>query len=144
MKHGNRDYVSLEQAKLLKKLGFDWEVGACYSALKEELYTSLPPANYNDPEENDYFGEDGEDGQKPYSAPMLIEVQEWIRKVGNISIEVMTVKEFDMFVWHVYIQPLNTDARGQWYAPYVDYEDALSDAITHCLEKIKTEKYGKE
>lgn len=142
MRIGRRDYVSLDQAKLLKELGFDYDVTSCYSALKEQLYTSIPHTNYNDPNENDFFGEDGEMfgglGQKPYSAPMLIEVQEWLRKEKNIIIEVELIycEMKPYFIGSIHIIGSRTET---YKKEYETYEDALSAMINICLMILKTE-----
>lgn len=67
------DFVTFEQAKQLKKLGFDWETNAFYSK-DGDLYSSNNPDYWN----NDIWNE--------HSAPTLSLVQKWLREVKGIDV----------------------------------------------------------
>lgn len=129
MKH--EDFVTFEQAKALKELGFDGECRAYYYDTKE-ISGNLNPYNYNSRD----IG--------VISSPTLSEVQKWLREVKEIEVGVFA--EFDgelrtgQWVW--LMRKFNTHLFGTDYpegTSYDTYEQALSAGIDKAIELIKKE-----
>ena len=68
----NEDYVSYEEAKLLKENGFDWYCRALYAPNSEVLSHSLGVSNTYDVD--------------VYAAPTLYMAQKWLRVEKDIHI----------------------------------------------------------
>lgn len=68
----NEDYVSYEEAKLLKQNGFDWYCRALYAPNSEVLSHSLGVSNTYDVD--------------VYAAPTLYMAQKWLRVEKDIHI----------------------------------------------------------
>ena len=79
-------YVSLEVAKLLKELGFDFEC-RCYYETSGKLRgkNSGNFYNYNSPL---LWQNNGNTDTQLYSAPTLDVAQRWLREVKNIEIQI--------------------------------------------------------
>lgn len=139
----NEDFVTYEQAKKLKELGFEWEVMYFYD-IKGELIPN-----------NDNFYKAGVVSVKDlaenmndlpthvYSAPTLAQAQKWLREK---EIEVAVFAEFDgelrtgQWVWlmrkfttHLF----DTVFSGDENLNYDTYEQACSAGIDKALELLK-------
>ena len=65
----NEDYVTLDQSRELKKLGFSWKV--CQVYIEGKFFSGMfPGQNWNEEEGN----------KEICSAPSLWQAQKWLRK----------------------------------------------------------------
>ena len=126
----NEDYVSFEQAKTLKELGFDWECFSCYIKVYKgddgwrlRIYDRYQ--SYND-----------ERDERCISAPTLAQAQKWLREVkGKIIIpyvmHIENIMKYDFYIADEPIDPFD-------YSDGFDtYELALSAGIDKALELVK-------
>lgn len=129
MKH--EDFVTFEQAKALKELGFDGECRAYYYDTKE-ISGNPYPYNYNSRD----IG--------VTSAPTLSKAQKWLREEKEIEVGVFA--EFDgelrtgQWVW--LMRKFNTHLYDTVFPEginYDSYEKALSKGIDKAIELIKEE-----
>lgn len=88
----HEDYVSFEQAKVLKELGFDWGCNHYYG-LDQFLYEETKSILTNYSHINDTY---------LISAPTLAQVHKWFREVKGIIIGVDFDDYYNKFVCHVY------------------------------------------
>lgn len=124
MKH--EDYVSFEQAKALKELGFDWE---CETFWDDE----------GSPRENqwvikrtrDYFFTDYYE-DCTIKRPTLAQAQKWLREVKGI--DVLIDKPLDGGYFYTLETADTIDTLSEKTATY---EQALSDGIDKALELLK-------
>ena len=126
----NKEYVTYEQAKVLKELGFDTECDYHFS--KEDApgglvwgIKSFAPANHN---ANGYL-----------SIPTLAQAAKWLREEKNLHIQVMLNGVRTMYFVRVYVIEGNApvyEVEGQ----FDDYESALSAGISKCLEIINEKR----
>lgn len=131
------DYVSLEQAKALKELEFDWE---CYSLYNEngklspnlEEWCDIAFLNYN------YHDE-------LCSAPTLAQAQKWMREVKELDIDITLFREIDAREEPVRIKryynceiAYSEDAEDL-SEDFDSYEEALSAGIDKAIEILKEE-----
>lgn len=145
------DYVSFEQSKKLKELGFDWNVSHFYSQ------GELRPNNdifCSDEDIVVYIDDLLHDMNNfltyVYSAPTLAQAAKWLRKVKGIAVCVQSFDSkqdprYGKFWWKEYFLP-NCEERGpQWVEWWIagqhpifpNYEEALSDGISKMLELLK-------
>lgn len=110
------DFVTYEQAVLLKELGFDWKCNHYYH-LYDELATLSVISEYENSNEFD----------KNWTAPTLSQAQKWLREVKQIDLFI--TKELSKYYWYIgeEFQIGNCDT----------YEEALSVGIDSALEQIK-------
>ena len=121
-------YVSLEVAKLLKKVGFDWGTYSAYN--KDGMFTDK---NRSILTWNDFANY--------YSAPTLDVAQRWLREVKNVWIEVLLVNATDP---HYRVDLVNSSKYNNSYGiiHYADYkvyevpEEAQEAGIKKALEMI--------
>ena len=161
----NEDYVSFEQAKALKELGFDWECYQFYNADKKLCsYTSIGCGDdCRDWNDNDYASI----GDAECSAPTLAQAQKWLR-IKNISICVEEKIEENItrslfsdechttfsrlgYYCRVSINQkpdgviTNSKIGANKLTEYFDtYEEALSRAIDYYLKKLLENNIEKE
>ena len=119
------DFVTYEQAKTLKELGFDWECNQLYHAydpnnIYESLYT-----NHN------CF-------KKSYSAPTLAQAQKWFYKNHNIWIEISDYSKLNPDWGYKFTIITPTDDGEASKSDYNDPFEALSAGINIVLELLKT------
>ena len=122
----HEDYVSFEQAKTLKKLGFDWE---CYCAF-DKVYRKPDPEGwelrcYHTPQNHNL-------ASYSCSAPTLAQAQKWLREVKGMLILIQHNKNF---YWT--ISTIDSDDEVIAIYEYETYEKALLGAINKALEIIK-------
>lgn len=129
------DYVSFEQAKKLKELGFDWKTYCAY----DKIYKDDRPwelRNYHTPQNHNL-------AQYSASAPTMSQAQKWLREKHYLSIEVYSSLDGDnQWEWHYYVQDLNDHLERPADATihcdgYQSYEQALSAGIDKALELLK-------
>lgn len=124
----NDDYVSLEQAKLLKENGFPQEFtnGCKVFCTVGEFKGKI--VSYNDcaPERD----------KKSIAAPSLYVVQKWLRNEHNIH---LVIHKDRIDEWSVYgheISPIEFTV-FPLLTGFDSYEEALSAGITKALESLK-------
>ena len=123
MKTTNHEhYVSLEVAKLLKEVGFNWDTYSAYN--KDGMFTDK---NRSILTWNDFANY--------YSAPTLDVVQRWLRELKGIFI--CTTPEIKDYyaTWNFYI----CNEQGLFYENevyFLTYEEAQEMGIKKALEMI--------
>lgn len=139
----NEDYVSYEQAKTLKELGFNWACIGFYNHYK------IPCIEHNICYEGKIIKENYNDDfiANTYnvlcSAPTLAQAQKWLREVKQIEVN----STYDLICgegWFFYHNDLEhvsfsgIDKMGDTL--YASYEQALSAGIDKALELLKEKK----
>ena len=124
----NDDYVSLEQAKLLKENGFPQEFtnGCKVFCTVGEFKGKI--VSYNDCA--------SERDKKSIAAPSLYVVQKWLRNEHNIH---LVIHKDRIDEWSVYgheISPIEFTVFSL-LTGFDFYEEALSAGITKALESLK-------
>lgn len=136
----HEDYVSFEQAKALKELGFDWETLSCYLHVYEgehgwrfRMLERLK--SRNDPKDYTCL-----------AAPTLAQAQKWLREIKGIDITIDHVYHRldtgDKVMYGLHIGNQST-FKTEFYLNYDSYEEALSAGIDKALELLKSENNGK-
>ena len=137
------EYVTLSQAKKLKKLGFDWDVNKVYHRLSTFSEWELFPWRS---EYNDWNNE----GKFHLSAPTLSLAQKWLREKGMFLMIDPRYYQGDAVKdvkWCFIVQPLD-DISGQYRSEccgrlFDTYESALSAGIDKALELLTDNQNGK-
>lgn len=133
----HEDYISFEQAQILKELGFDFDC-LCYYNDEGKMILEIVPygvliRNHN------------QCGK--ISAPTLSQTAKWLREKKGIAVCVQSFESnkdprYGKFWWKEYFLP-NCEERGQqwveWWISghhpiFPNYEEALSDGISKMLE----------
>lgn len=125
----HEQYISLETAKLLKKVGFDWEVYSFYDTnYKDILFTRrVACVNWN-----------MSDSGYMFSAPTQAVAMRWLREVNLLNVEIETtyssyhkrrcfrpaIRFLDEYYAKLYLDGVDT------------YEQAAEEAIQECLKVI--------
>lgn len=130
MKH-EETYVTLEQARALKRLGFDWECNGYYNRKRTDsdemrLRVYLESDNHN---------ERSEPNHEVCSAPPLHVAAKWLREVKGLAVNV-AAHDGGLYDWDIVFLPNAAETDGsrgilKWFKVY---EAALSDGITAALE----------
>lgn len=133
-------YVSLEVAKLLKKVGFDWEC-RCYYETSGKLRgkNSGSFSNHNSPL---IWQNNGNTDTQLYSAPTFDVVQRWLRENKDFDINILT--DFDSVKRLYYVRYIVKDGHyktyyitnNQSYVYFNTYEEAQEAGIKKALEMI--------
>lgn len=128
------DYVTSEQAKILKELGFDWECNHWYHPLEpDKIIECQTYCNHNSFE-------------RPYSAPTLAQAQKWLREKYKLWLEpTICISNVNRYSCDIY--DLKTaDEENYMDGPTTEIEDtfdnpeqALSAGIGKALELLKQE-----
>ena len=133
----HESYVSLEIAKLLKKLGFKWGCRAAWDL----TFPDEPYLNYDAVYQTD-FNNDVDD---ILYAPTLSVAQRWLREVKKLYIEIRRMPKCDLFDRYftsiaIMQEPFDTELRDKddeiIYISGKTYEEALEAAIKKALEII--------
>lgn len=132
----HEDYVSYEQAELLKELGFDWECSHGYYRFFDDKEPWLNTCGY---------AKNSTDGDLFYcAAPTLSQTQKWLREVKEISVEPFSSvvgKEWAYQLYHstkdkfglsIVVDKKNVKKYG-----FNNYEKALSAGIEKALKLLK-------
>ena len=124
-------YVSLEVAKLLKEVGFNWEVKTYYHYLSPydeyNLEFDSISTNYNHLNNADF------------SAPTLDAAQRWLRDVKNIAVHISSTRYSE---WEYIIRKINqlnykdNTILALTACRFYTYEEALEAGIKKILEMI--------
>lgn len=130
------DFVTYEQAKKLKGLGFDWETCAFY--LGTALNTKVPSWEIINTTNLPII-----------YAPTLSQVQKWLRNIHGISVEIISTVAGKCWMYQLYHTtkddfglPIVIDRKNVKGTGYETYETALSSGIDKALELLtnKTER----
>ena len=125
------DFVTYDQAKVLKELGFDWKCNHWYHPLEpEKIIECQTYCNHNSFE-------------RPYSAPTLAQAQKWLRETNNVIIEIYCFKCIvKLLVWNFTIVDNNDKEliEPEHENPFNTYEQSLSAGIDKALELLKERK----
>ena len=118
-------YVSLETAKLLKQVGFDWECDKIYYCYHEDNDTwDLESNNKNHLRilKLDYC----------LLAPSLAIAQKWLREVKGIEVNVLCVyiKHIKKYSYDVFTNEYEHELINEGFDTY---EEALEAGIQTCL-----------
>ena len=133
----HESYVSLEIAKLLKKLGFKWGCRAAWDL----TFPDEPYLNYDAVYQTD-FNNDVDD---ILYAPTLSVAQRWLREVKKLYIEIRRMPKCDLFDRYftsiaIMRESFDTEMRDKddeiIYISWKTYEEALEAAIKKALEII--------
>lgn len=126
-------YVSLEVAKLLKEVGFDYKVRLYYEhngKLKGKNSGSF--INFNS---STIWENNGNTDRQLYSAPTLEVAQRWLREIHHFHITTTPDDvEFETWGWTIFTSnyvKYNTYCQG-----YSTYEEAQEAGIKKALEII--------
>lgn len=127
------EYVTYEQAKTLKKLGFNEICEYCYVKLESCLFEDLGSFI------NSYL----EDNK--FACPMLDQVVNWMRNKHHLHIivdyHIIPKQGWFRVLWYFRVSRIAGLYLGNDNKYYDTYEEALSKSIYKCLEIIndKTE-----
>jgi len=131
--------VTVEQAKKLKKLGFDWKVYCFY--LHEGYEPSEPILQYDHNIEN--FNKNEDDIQNDYycyyfSAPSVAHALKWFRDVKDVDYSIIkhhSIKKYYYFGWTIHRPDQSCRAKAsKSIATYEECESALLDALIEYTE----------
>ena len=132
MKMITEDYISFENAKLLKKKGFDEATISYYNTISE-----IPEKIKFFDSPISIYDSDGLIGC--IQAPTLQMAMKWLREVYNLEI----YPYHDMFQennkWWYGIEKVTKGCSNCQYEEepiYSTYEEACEDAIKYCLENL--------
>lgn len=144
----NERYVSLDVAKLLKRLGFDWEC--------RKIYYNYPGNTDNWSLEDNYMNHNHIlNVDFALLSPTLSVAQRWLREVKLVSVESQVVKLFnrnqtnDCSIFWKYIITSIDISSEETFSKIVDfdnglefntYEEALEAGIKKALEIITNEQ----
>lgn len=131
----HEQYISLETAKLLKKVGFDWECRAYYFYL------------INDPNPRFYHAENFNNfnkwGPDAFSAPTKAVVMKWLREVKGLNIGINCLYDTinEMIIYSSTITSLQNDNyfRHRLYCEDT-YEQAAETAIKEALKILNEQQ----
>lgn len=135
----HEDYVSFEQAKALKELGFDWKCSHFYEPDNEvlmpieEIISSMEGHDFRI--SVDTLVEDSNKQQGIYSAPTLSQVQKWIREM--LGIEVYVLKDDQKYCYEVEEDHYPLYFHSTSRSGFETYEQALSAGIDKALDAYK-------
>jgi len=117
--------VSLEQAKKLKELGFDWFVNLNYFRNETMINKSVSDFNYN--KDIDFT-----------SAPPIALALKWFRDVKGVlnSVNISGQDANHYNIWYEYITP-NSYEQSTPFLYYEECESALLDALIEYVEEQK-------
>lgn len=124
-------YVSFEVAKLLKKLGFDWDTYNAYN--KDGVFADKNRSLITWNHFSDY-----------YSAPTLEVAQRWLREVKEIDVVISRAMQWKQFYYSIEHEENRTSKidfmslnKDLWW---FKYEEALEAGINKALEIILEER----
>lgn len=133
------DFVTYEQARILKDLGFDWECTHYYddgdAEIKEQSIYVGPTAGESVSISDVIDGGFNKCNGNAMDAPTLSQAAKWLREVKEICVtsSINIHKGKYKFNWSI---TLFKEGRGIWDESviYDTYEDALSAGIDRALE----------
>ena len=122
-------YVSLEVAKLLKEVGFDWEVNHSYpnvSALDNSCSGYMEDLSfYHNLNDGKYGG---------LSAPTLDVAQRWLREIHHLHITIFSSSQ-ESWMFRI-TKPHQKLEDGVYGEDFYAYEEVLEAGIKKALEII--------
>ena len=131
----HEDYVSFEQAKALKELGFDWEVVKGYSHFPGEKIKSC---NFQEENVNKIYS------KWCFAAPTLDQAQKWLRNVKKTYLLIDYEKWFTKpFSLEIYKEVGEKIIHKCYQNGFQTYEEAISAGIDKALEILKQQNNEK-
>lgn len=137
-----KDFVTFEQAKKLKELGFNWECLYNY----DDCGLQPNGCAYNSPDVDSSWESNNSKEYDPLGwidAPFLYQVQNWLREEKNIHITIDTYypgwNDGDYSITKYCFWCNLLDGTGKIIDPddvYDSYHEALSAAIDYGLQKV--------
>lgn len=124
------EFVTYEQAKLLKELGFNWECDHWYHPDDKNRFYESRYDNHNKFE-------------KPYSAPTYSQVHRWLMDVKRIVIGIIPsydIQDNGTYDWRYWYKIYLSSGQLLWSEVSETYEHALECAIEDTLWLIKKGK----
>lgn len=129
------DFVSHNQARQFKKLGFDWECKCYYDNDSDSPYSMVHIMNNG--EEFTFISNFNDDGYNvECSAPTLAQVAKWLREIYRISVEAYYPKDVNG-TWSYAIIFMDETTPNIYSHKWESYEKALSAGIDKVLELLK-------
>lgn len=132
------DYVTFEQAKCLKELGFDWKCNHYYHTQTKE-FSPVDWFDYDSSiDADDLYTSNSPKGVISYRifAPTLAQTQKWLREIKNII--VLATCSIDYEQGHEWYWFVDKDVHIGFPEQFYDtYEQALSAGIDKALEFLK-------
>lgn len=122
----HEDFVSYEDAKIINKLGFDWDTDYMYLTFDNIIYRLV--IDEVDGAALDKIADKG----SVYKCPTLAQAQKWLRKEKNHHVDSSCI---DKDIWYYTISELIDNVvvlRND--LEFSSYEEALSAGITECLK----------
>ena len=133
------DFVTFEQAKALKELGFDWKCNHYYNVITKEFRENY---NYYSPEdafENPSSYDNHNNDPHCVSVPTLAQAQKWLREEKQIYLFIdMGVNSNRQYYW--YITDSEGNSRKVSFSPFDSFEEALTSGIDKAIEILTQEK----
>lgn len=127
------EYVSFEQATELKSLGCDIVSDYMYIVIDSKRFF-ITSSEYYDACLNKFTNE-------YYYAPILSQVQKWLREKKNLSVEVYSsLGKSDDWEWDSFVKNLNEtvfDEVEDSSISHKTYEEALSLGINKAIQLLK-------
>ena len=125
--------VSLETAKMLQKVGFDWEcecaiLPASLMADKAYHYNHNGSHNYNNKEKYPF---------EIYSAPSLDVAQRWLREVKGLIVQIDFLRHNKW--WYLVLQGERVETLENPRVKFDTYEEAQEAGIQKCLTILLNE-----
>lgn len=117
------DYVSFEQAKALKELGFNWTSYNYYDDDRSLITTS----------HDEYYSE----FKGRTTAPTLSQAQKWLREIHKLDCNANCDPYCLKWFWYVFSTIKSCEGINQNENFFDTYEEALSESIDKAIEIIK-------
>ena len=127
------DFVTYDQAKTLKELGFDWECTHGYYMFNDKEPWLNTCGYAKNTIGGDFFY---------YSAPTLAQAQKWLREVKGIALNI-DAHDGGFYQWEEIYLPNAQEYEGYVHydvTQYPTYEEALSEGIDRVLELLVSTK----
>lgn len=122
------DYVTYEQAVLLKELGFDWK---CYTFYHWDDWCGLSHSGVS--ENHNMF-------EKCISAPTLAQAQKWLMNEKGIAIGIIPsydIQDDGTYHWKYWYKIYSSVGKLLYTEMAEVYEHALECAISDALDLLK-------
>ena len=126
----NEDFITFEQAKLLKELGFDWECDHIYSFTYH---------NHNKPIFQQYETTDHYEVEKYWYAPTLAQAQKWLREVKGVKVYVKPLFSSEEYEYCISFK-FKGYGGDEDYGVKKTWESALSAGIDEAIKLVKKEE----
>lgn len=141
------DFVTFEQAKKLKELGFHWECNHfyCQPKGKELKRICYIPNDFLDSLYHDFNNPTtwSDNSAETFSAPTLTQVQKWLREVKGVTVYIIPYflseecAYYLSFMFRGYGEDKKYGTKDTW-------EKALSAGINEAIKVLKNEEKNRK